>query len=154
MDRYFRIIYHPTGDQSKGDLKLKKPRHSRHVHKAEIREIFARQAEWILADQIASSSPNARYLDISQWVRFVKHVKIARRNARAQGLKWGIPWNRDTSANDDTEDVIDLTQFGGTREDWDRRLRNALANPIPWQQRKEIQKTVSVNTWISLRLFV
>ncbi|KAF9454571.1 hypothetical protein P691DRAFT_655722 [Macrolepiota fuliginosa MF-IS2] len=143
MDKYFRIIYRPLdgkgADPKKGDMKLKQPRHLRRIHKAEIRGIFARQAEWILADQITSSSPNAKYLGISQWVQFVKQVKAARQEAWAQGSRWGMPWNEDGSTRSDIGGGIDLTRFGGTREEWDHCLQLALGNPIPWTHRRAIQ---------------
>lgn len=149
MDKYLRIIYNPhipnPVHNKRGDLVLKKPRHIRKVHKPQIREIFARQAEWLLADQIASSSPNARYLNIVEWRNFVLQVKIARREARAQNQRWGEPWNEEMHGDWAIEEGIDLTRFGGTWQEWQRLLRNALHNPIPWQQRKEIFKVMSIN---------
>lgn len=151
MDSFSRIIYRPDISSAvynqRGDMVLKKPRHRRTIHKAAVREIFARQAEWILADQIGSLSYNARILDIPSWFGFVKQVKAARRSARAQGMRWGEPWNHfaDMTADRDVVDGHDLTRFGGTLEKWNQFLRNALANPLHSQQ-KLIQKAVRMRS--------
>ncbi|KAJ3565004.1 hypothetical protein NP233_g7923 [Leucocoprinus birnbaumii] len=128
-DKNIRYIYNPwsagivTNDQ--GAQTLTKPRHSRPVHKAEIRKIFAKHCEWILADQIAAlRSPNARYLDIPQWYKFVQECRVV--NPPAVGGRSDI--------------ASSLTRFGGKREDWQKRIDNALATPLHWQQERELQK--------------
>ncbi|KXN86909.1 hypothetical protein AN958_09504, partial [Leucoagaricus sp. SymC.cos] len=141
LDKNIRYIYNPNAAgivlNSRGALKLKKPRNSRHVHKAEIRNVFARHAEWILADHIASHmSPQARYLDIRQWYQFVEQVKIVENweKARTSG-DWSL-----ATVKVSVESVAhDLTKFGGTRDDWRRRLLNALTNPLHWQQKREVE---------------
>jgi hypothetical protein len=142
MDKNIRYIFNPhipnITTNSRGALKLKTPRHSRKVHKAEIARLFARQADWLLADQIASHmSPNARYLDIPQWYKFVKQIKVFNQQAKELGAKpVGEP--------DQTDDTIDiasnLTKFGGSQKEWKRRLDNALTNPLHWQQKRDSQK--------------
>ncbi|KAF5358465.1 hypothetical protein D9756_001489 [Leucocoprinus leucothites] len=130
LDKDIRYIYNPNiagiVTNSRGALKLSTPRHSRPVHKAEIRKIFAKHAEWILADHIVvRQSPNARYLDIPQWHKFVQQVKFVF-DPPAPGRRVDI--------------ATSLTKFGGKREDWQRRLDNAIRSPLHWQQRRELEK--------------
>jgi hypothetical protein len=130
MDKDIRYIYNPNiariVTNSRGALKLNAPRHSRPVHRGEIRRIFARHAEWILADQIASRSPNARYLDIPQWHQYVIEVKRL--------------FNRVGAGHHEIDVAGSLTKFGGKREEWKKRLDNAINNPLHWQQRRELEK--------------
>ncbi|XP_006458049.1 hypothetical protein AGABI2DRAFT_115068 [Agaricus bisporus var. bisporus H97] len=146
MDKHFRIIYNPNLSNAqynkRGDLRLSEPRHTRTIHTSQIREMFARQAEWILADQVVSLSPNARYLNIKRWYKFVREVRKARRMARGHGKRWGEPWNRDLYGIWAVQRQIDWTKFGGTQEDWKRLLKNARNNPAPrFQARDKSQPT-------------
>jgi hypothetical protein len=148
MDKHFRIIYNPKLPNprcnKRGDLRLDKPRHTRMVHNSQIREMFARQAEWLLADQVASLSPNARYLNIQRLYEFVQDVRTARRVARRRNLRWGEPWNEELFGNWAVELHIDWTRFGGTQEDWKRLLFNASKNPAPRFQARGQSKPVSL----------
>lgn len=135
LDKYIRYIYNPKmtniTTNSRGALKLSTPRYSRPVHKAEIRKIFAKHSEWILADQIAvRRSPNARYLDIRQWYEFIKEYRIA----------------VGSSTNERERDIVgSLTRFGGKRESWQRRLEIALKTPLhrrKLEQEHVLQRTV------------
>lgn len=149
MDKHFRIIYNPNLSNAqynkRGDLRLSEPRHTRTIHTSQIREMFARQAEWILADQVVSLSPNARYLNIKRWYKFVREVRKARRMARGHGKRWGEPWNRDLYGIWAVQRQIDWTKFGGTQEDWKRLLKNARNNPAPRFQARDKSQPVSLH---------
>lgn len=149
MDKNFRIIYNPNLPDARynkrGDLWLSKPRHTRTIHNSEIREMFARQAEWLLADQVVSLSPNARYLNLKRLYKFVREVRKSRRVARRHNLRWGEPWNEELYGNWAIEHQIDWTRFGGTQEDWKRLLLNAQNNPAPRFRARNKSKPVSLH---------
>jgi len=120
LDRYIRYIYDPKTDNiitnSRGALMLDTPRSLRPVHRAEIRKIFAKHAEWILADQIvARRSPHTRYLDIRQWYEFIKEYRMS----------------IGSSTSREKPDIVgNLTKFGGKRESWQKRLETSLSYPV------------------------
>ena len=130
-DTFRRLIPDPQRDEDVGeDGTTATPRFLRHVPRAEMYGLFAAHAEWILAQQLASTSNAVRKLHIPSWVTFCRKVKVAKRAARGKNFRWGLPCGVDSDEDDDAD--LDLSHFGQTREFWDRRIKLAtIKKPKP-----------------------
>ena len=134
IDRYFehilprslnnRIITDPSLEP---DILLE-PRHPRHVSHAEIRGYFASQAEWLLANQLASSSnsASAKLLDIHQWISFCLQLRTEVADAKKNGVKWGVPHKTSTDISFQNLPKLSqrLAQYGQTESFWAKKLEN------------------------------
>lgn len=140
-----RLIYDSDDSDVDSDGNTKKKRHLRTVHRADVRGIFASQAEWILKDQVflrlllfrSNALENdmlsnfklerkGRYLlNISKWTQFCKEVKINRRDARENGRRWGLPRGHEIGA-DDSDSEIDFKLAGSFSEGALTRLKRIL----------------------------
>lgn len=102
------------------------PRHLRHVSRSEIRSRFAEQAEWLLANQIASNSQNSKLVDIPQWISFCKESWQDSLDAHANGVKWGSGRSRILAT--ETRNAYDLprrlAEYGQTPEFWANQIKN------------------------------
>lgn len=102
------------------------PRHLRHVSRSEIRSRFAEHAEWLLANQIASSSPTSKLVDIPQWISFCKESWQDALEALANGVNWGPGRSRNLAAESrESHDLPRrLAEYGQTAEFWANQLKN------------------------------
>ena len=123
QDRHHRHIFDPENDSDVDDEgNTYQPRYLRHVPRAEVFGIFAAQAEWILADQLLKRGEKL-LVNLSKWHSFCQTVKVARQDARNDGVRrWGLAHGVDSDADDDDSDV-DLAQFGNTPEFWVKKLK-------------------------------
>lgn len=132
--RFRRHIYdHEIDSDVDMEGHTKKPRHPRHVPRAEIVGIFGAQAEWILAEQSLRQS-SKRIVDINKWYSFCLEVKAARISAMKDRKRkvpksrpiqrWGLPDGVDSDADDETPDM-DLSVFGEPPGGWAKKLKNA-----------------------------
>ena len=140
IDRYFKHIiprdlkHRIISDPSLEREILLEPRHPRHISHAEIRGYFASQAEWLLANQLASSSSsaNVRLVDIPQWISFCLQVKAEVADAKRNGVKWGVPHKTGTNLSKSSSQGLSLSQrlakYGETESFWDKKLENAIAH--------------------------
>lgn len=126
-DRYRRHIFDVHNDVEV-DLQgmTSKPRCLRHVPQSEVIGIFAAHADWLLAQHLISSSASLRKINISKWISFCRQVKMARREARCNQLRWGMPYGVDSDTEDEESYYLDLSRFGNTQEFWEQRINNAL----------------------------
>ena len=139
LDRYFkyiiprdlknRIITDPSLEREI----LLEPRHPRHIPHAEIRGYFASQAEWLLANQLASSSSstNVRLVDIPQWISFCLQVRTEVADAKRNGIRWGVPHETGTNLSKSSSKNLSLSQrlakYGQTESFWAKKLENVIA---------------------------
>ena len=139
LDRYFqhiiprdlknRIITDPLLERKI----LLEPRHPRHIPLAEIRGYFASQAEWLLANQLASlsTSANVKLVDIPQWISFCLQVRVEVADAKNYGIRWGVPLkdlkNKKKSSRRDLSLSQSLAKYGQTESFWAKRLENVIA---------------------------
>ena len=102
------------------------PRYLRHISRSEIRSRFAEQAEWLLANQIASNSQNSKLVDIPQWITFCKESWQDSLDAHANGVKWGCGRSRNlsTEARNSYDLPRRLAEYGQTPEYWANQLKN------------------------------
>jgi len=125
-----RLIFHVFNDgdvNEEGDTT--KRRYLRHIPRAELFGLFAAHAEWILAQQLATTSSAVRKLNIPSWISFCRRVKSGRRSARSNDLRWGLAYGVDSDGEDGDE--IDLSQFGQTREFWSKKImKKAVPKPV------------------------
>jgi hypothetical protein len=139
LDRYFkhiiprdlknRIITDPSLER---EISLE-PRHPRHIPLAEIKGYFASHAEWLLANQLASSSSsaNVRLVDIPQWISFCLQVRAEVTDARRNGIRWGIPHETGINSSERSSQNLSLSQrlakYGQTESFWAKKLENVMA---------------------------
>ena len=148
LDRYFkciiprnlknRIITDPSLEREI----LLEPRHPRHIPLAEIRGYFASQAEWLLANQIASSSSsaNVRLVDVSQWISFCLQVRAEVADAKRNGIIWGIPHKTGINPSKSSSQNLSLSRrlamYGQTESFWAKKLENVTAQRGKTKQSK------------------
>lgn len=135
IDRQKRIIYTyaPNNDDNSNDARgvVTQPRFLRHLSSADVRGRFAAQAEWLLASAIEAANTKPLF-DLPAWVRFCQDVQVARRRAQqTRNERWGMPHNLELSDLEySSSNRFGLTRFGGSPEDWDKRLRSALKRKV------------------------
>lgn len=107
------------------------PRHMpRYLDDTDLRGMFADHCEWLLGTQIATFSSTIQLFNTSNWVDFCKKVQWSRRESaqdQSRGTKriWGVA--RGSSLEDfSKDDPFGLERFGGTKEEWRKKLRDAL----------------------------
>ena len=135
IDRYYEHILPRSlknrviTDPSLEPKVLLEPRHPRHVSHAEIRGYFASQAEWLLANQLASSSTsnNVKLVDIQKWISFCLQVRIEVAAAKRNGVRWGVPHKTSSSLSNDLGLSQSLAKYGQTESFWAKRLDNVSA---------------------------
>jgi hypothetical protein len=115
---------------------LLEPRHPRHIPVAEIKGYFASQAEWLLANQLASlsTSANVKLLDIPQWLSFCLQVREEVVDANNHGIRWGIPHKTGKDLKNHKKWMpkqLSLSQnlatYGQTESFWAKKLENVVA---------------------------
>lgn len=128
-ERHHRLIFDSINDTDVDALgNTKKPRYLRHVPRSEVIGVFASQAEWLLAHQLAPSGRQHWRTSIREWISFCRRAKHARREARLDRVRWGTEYAVDSDADDDDDDSdLDLSKFGETPEFWAKKLKLALA---------------------------
>ena len=137
QDRYRRIIfrYDPNDANIESDGTVKNKRFLRHLSSADIRGRFAEHCEWLLANQIASSSTNMQVFNLSEWVKFCDQVKEWRKKARdLDGQRWGVAWNTPDDLVFPQDDRYFLQRFGGSAVEWNKKLDLALKRKPPKQK--------------------
>ncbi|KAF7363803.1 hypothetical protein MSAN_01038200 [Mycena sanguinolenta] len=95
----------------------------RHISNAEVRELFAAHSDWLLAHYLLS--PKCP-IDVERWCKFIANVCIAKK-ARESEYEDKI-WISDDDASPSSI-AKTLAEFGGTAEEWEKRLRTAIARP-------------------------
>ncbi|KAF8969445.1 hypothetical protein BDZ97DRAFT_1915399 [Flammula alnicola] len=125
-DQDRRIIADPESEPGIDE----EPRHLRHIPHAEIRGYFAAQAEWLLANQIASNGPNTKLVDIPQWMAFCREARKDSLEANLHGVNWGLSHgqkidSKATNAYDIATLATRLSKFGQTVTFWKQQLKNA-----------------------------
>ena len=138
-----RIITDPTLEQREI---LLEPRHPRHIPVAEIKGYFASQADWILANQLASlsTSANVKLVDIPQWISFCLQVRAEVADASNHGVRWGVPHKTGKDLKNHRKWLLSpslsqsLARFGQTESFWAKKLENVVA-----QRKKTKQSKVS-----------
>jgi len=135
IDRYFehilprslknRIITDPSLER---EISLE-PRHPRHVSHAEIRGYFASQAEWLLANQLSTSSnsANVRLVDIEQWISFCLQVRTEVADAKRNGVRWGVSHKTGDTLDLSNSLSKNLAKYGQTESFWAKKLEIATA---------------------------
>jgi hypothetical protein len=126
-DLYVRLIHDPRDEDVDDEGNTTKRRYLRHIPRAEIVGLFAAHAEWILAQQLATTSSAVRKLDIPSWISFCHRVRSARRAARSNDVRWGLAHGVDNYTGDESVSDIDLSSFGQTREIWSKKIKAATA---------------------------
>ena len=115
---------------------LLEPRHLRHIPRGEIRGYFASQAEWLLANQLASisTSANVKLVDIPQWIAFCLQVRTEVEDARNYGVRWGLPHKTAQELKYHRKWTLPnlslpqrLAKFGQTESFWAKRLENVTS---------------------------
>ena len=142
LDRYFQYIIprdlknRIMTDPSTEREILLEPRHPRHISHAEIRGYFASQAEWLLANQLASlsTSANVKLVDIPQWISFCLQVRVEVVDASNNGIKWGIPHKIGQELKSHRKWSLQniplsqrLAKYGQTESFWAKKLENVDA---------------------------
>jgi hypothetical protein len=95
---FHRLIFDPDDPNVDSDGNTTQRRHLRPVHRAEVRGIFASQAEWILKDQLDRKEKN--FLNVKSWHQFCQHAVVGRRQAKKKNKRWGRAYEEDSDADD------------------------------------------------------
>ena len=138
LDRYFvHIIPRDLKNRITTDPSLEReillePRHPRHIPLAEIRGYFASQAEWLLANQLASlsTSANVKLVDIPQWISFCLQVRVEVAEAKNYGIRWGVPHKTGIDPKSSSRNLSlsqSLARYGQTESFWAKKLENVIA---------------------------
>ena len=137
LDRYFEHIIprdlknRITTDPSLEREILLEPRHPRHIPLAEIRGYFASQAEWLLANQLASlsTSANVKLVDIPQWISFCLQVRTEVADAKNYGIRWGVPHKTGIDSKSSSRNLSlsqSLAKYGQNESFWAKKLENVI----------------------------
>ena len=137
LDRYFKhIVPRDLNNRIMTDPALEdeislEPRHPRHIPHSEIRGYFASQAEWLLANQLASSSTsaNVRLVDIPQWILFCLQVRVEVADAKRNGIRWGVPHKTGIDlSKSSSQNLLSqrLAEYGQTESFWAKKLENVI----------------------------
>jgi hypothetical protein len=109
------------------DGTAKKRRFLRHWASADIRGRIAEQAEWLLANQIATIAPSLQLFNVQIWVAWCERVQKERAKANEAGERWGIPPRYELrDLNFSEKDRFGFERFGGTAALWKKKLSHAL----------------------------
>lgn len=109
-------------DSSEDGEAVNRPRHPRHIPQSEIKGIYASQAEWLLAQQLAPNHKNLWKVNMKMWVKFCRHIQIARKEAARHGVRWGMPFG--VTRVRDIPLAERLSQYGENVKFWEGKLRN------------------------------
>lgn len=141
MDRRRRIIPgEHEGSQSIVSLEatVVEERFLRHLSAAELISSFAEQCEGLLANQIASTSDHVQLFNVKDWAAFCRLAHRNRLDAWNQGVRWGLPpgVNSPHELIKDDDGVFGLERFGGVKEDWKKKLEEALKRQSKRKERR------------------
>ncbi|KAG2023501.1 hypothetical protein CC2G_001147 [Coprinopsis cinerea AmutBmut pab1-1] len=141
-DKHRRLICDKDDtDHTLKDGTSKRPRFLRHLASSDLKARFAAQAEWILANQIATASKETDVVNLKKWTQFCKKVQKARERAASEGVRWGIPAGYDLEElRFSADNPFGMERFGSHRTYWKKKLHNALKRVS--SQRKAGQKKV------------
>jgi hypothetical protein len=120
-----RLIFDPDDPDVDSDGNTTQRRHLRPVHRAEVKGIFASQAEWILKDQLDRKEKN--FLNVRSWYQFCQQAVLGRREARKNDKRWGRAYGEDSDA--DESDDVDFGRagvFGDMVDDYKRSLQRKI----------------------------
>lgn len=102
------------------------PFRPRHISPSEVKGIYASQAEWLLAQQLAPRHKNNWKVNMKGWVEFCRNIQLARREAGRHGVRWGLPFG--VSQVKDVPLAERLAQHGGEVKFWETKLQNLEGN--------------------------
>ncbi|KAH6917388.1 hypothetical protein BKA70DRAFT_332925 [Coprinopsis sp. MPI-PUGE-AT-0042] len=109
------------------DGTAKERRFLRHWASGDLRGRIAEQAEWLLANQIATISRSVQIFNAKVWVAWCERVQRERVKAHEAGDRWGIPPRYELLDLDfPAKDRFGFERFGGTAAIWQEKLSNAL----------------------------
>ncbi|TFK65997.1 hypothetical protein BDN72DRAFT_844913 [Pluteus cervinus] len=121
-DLKHRIIHLDPKDDSDVDEdgQTRRPRHIRHVSRAEVYSVFAEHAEWILAQQLAPHGARHHKINLIAWINFCETVRDARKRGN---LNLPLPWGGGPQNYSSFEEK--LAEFGANEEIWRNKIENA-----------------------------
>jgi len=103
-----------------------RPFRPRHISPSEVKGIYASQAEWLLAQQLAPRHKNNWKVNMKKWVEFCRNIQLARREAGRHGVRWGLPFG--VSQVRDVPLAERLAQHGADVKFWETKLQNLEGN--------------------------
>ncbi|KII86433.1 hypothetical protein PLICRDRAFT_700486 [Plicaturopsis crispa FD-325 SS-3] len=106
-----RILFDSNDSDVDFDGTTRTPRLKPHTSRAEAYHIFARDAEWVLADQLAIPREESRVLDVHAWKLFCHEV----RRGRSRAVREGRVWGRRADEDPEESDVSDGALLDGIR---------------------------------------
>lgn len=125
---FCRLIFDPDDPDVDSDGNTTQRRHLRPVHRAEVKGIFASQAEWILRDQLDRKEKN--FLNVKAWHQFCRQAALGRREAKMNNQRWGRLYGEESDAYDsDDGGQVDFRRAGASGEQIDyykRSLRRKI----------------------------
>lgn len=125
----------PSDDSSNEEDNVPKPRHPRHISKAELRTHFVAHSEWLLAEQMEKLA-SVRVINIVKWFSWFSKMRIQRREAWSHQVRWGWEPNltdEEINAHLEMENQegfqIDVSRFGldPSKESFTKRLSRLQA---------------------------
>src|SRR5690606_7074450 len=123
LDEQHRIIVDPDHENEVDEvLPEGKKRHLRHLSRADLLGRFADHCEWLLANQIASPASSVQLFNTELWVKFCNDVQVWREKSKG---RWGMGYNSKWMKSDDPGDPYGLQRFGGTKEEWAKKLQQS-----------------------------
>ena len=105
---------------------INRPYRARRIPRSEVKGIYASQAEWLLAQQLAPNHKNFWKVNMKEWVKFCRHIQIARKEAARHGARWGMPFG--VTQVRDIPLAERLSQYGENAKFWEGKLRNLEAS--------------------------
>jgi hypothetical protein len=123
-----RLIFDPDDLDADSDGNTTRRRHLRPVHRAEVRGIFASQAEWILKDQLERKEKN--FLNVRSWYKFCQQAAVGRREAKKNMKRWGRAYGENSDADDSDDDGQVDFRRAGVSGDRVHELKQSLQRKI------------------------
>ena len=60
---------------------INRPYRARRIPLSEVKGVYANQAEWLLVQQLAPNHKNLWKVHMKEWVKFCRHIQMARKEA-------------------------------------------------------------------------
>ena len=114
------------------------PFRPRHISLSEVKGIYASQAEWLLAQQLAPRHKNNWKVNMKEWVEFCRKIQFARKEAGRHGVRWGLPFG--VSQVKEVPLAERLVQHGGDLKFWEMKLQNLEGNWLNVEKKVKITR--------------
>lgn len=126
-DRHRRLIFDDEDSDVDETGRAGTPRHLLRPHMSEILGLFAAQAEWFITNNEVMRN---RVFDFASWKKFSEEVRMQRKEAAKEGVRWGWPEGQEEETETSSED-----------EQYEDEIRKLVReNPVTAKSNKIVER--------------